>query len=183
MASWIGGNPTNDEMEVVMKILPILTLTLFIFTQASRADIIVTTKDGRDAILHDNGKWEFIKGRATNSENIAISIEDFYKTHLPVNFGIGRYYDEIQLTLFLRNNTDKTIKTWRAMLNVRNQYDKLLIKSQLTSGLLSIKPGQIENSDFTWKDNQFIDGELYDRLIDYDPANLRLSLTDIETIH
>ena len=183
MASWSGVNPIDGEMEVIMKILLILALTLFIFTQASHADdISATTKDGSDVILHDNGNLEFAKD-STNNENVAISIEDFYKTHLPADLGTGKYFDEVQLTLLIRNNTHKTIKSWSAMLNVKNKFDTLLVKYQLTSGILSIKPGQIERSDVIWKDNQFVDGDVYDELISYDIATLKLSLTDIEIIH
>lgn len=166
---------------VLMKILLILTLILFIFTQDSRADdITATTKDGRDVILHDNGNLVFVKDSTNN--NIAISIEDFHKTHFPADLSTGKYYDEVQLTVLIRNKTVKTIKSWSALLIVKNSFDGFLIKYQLPSGILSIKPGQIVSSVSIWRDDEFMDDDVYDKLMDYDPGNLKLSLTDIEII-
>jgi hypothetical protein len=146
-------------------------------------DINTTTKDGRAVILHDNGTWEFIKETPEQREIEPISIEDFVKEHLPENPDINRYSNYVQLTLMIKNNTEKLIKAWRATLVVENPFGDILFRIQLTDGTASIRPRQIEKANFAWEDNMFINDEPYDQLLSYDKDNLKIKLSEIKVVH
>ena len=167
-----------------MKYLILILLILFFVPTAivSAEDVIVETKDGSKVVLHEDGSWEY-GDAGINNQKGEIAIRKFSKTLLPTDVNAERYYDTAQLSLFIENNTGKTIKAWKAILGVMNPFGDMLFNCQLTAGVAAIIPGPAEESRFEWKDNPFMDGEAYDHLATYSTDNLKLSLTDIKIIH
>jgi len=172
--------------EADMKYLIIFLLIIVFVPTAivSAEDMIVETKEGSEVVLHEDGSWEYTKTNINNNnQNDKIAIRGFLKTPMPIDLDAGRYSNKVQLTLYIENNTSKMIKAWRATLNAENPFGDLLFKCQLTAGEAAIMPGQAEQSNFVWEDNQFTPGEIYDHVITYSEENLKLSLTDIKVIH
>lgn len=53
-----------------------LFLTLALSLPAMAADLTAVTSDGREVLLHDNGKWEFVKQEAAGEAKARLSLEN-----------------------------------------------------------------------------------------------------------
>ncbi len=61
-------------MEKIKRIIIILALSILLFSHTVNAeDIFATTDDGRKVILHDNGKWEFVREQKRAESKSALS--------------------------------------------------------------------------------------------------------------
>ena len=111
-----------------------------------------------------------------------LELVDFETKRLPVNYDASRYSAEAVLTLMVKNNTSQRIKAWKGLLIVKNAFGDVLFRVRLTDGTANIAPGQIAEASYSWEDNQFIDDEVYDKLVAYSKENLRLDLTEVQLI-
>lgn len=107
-----------------------------------------------------------------------LELISFNRTYLPKDYRVGRYSDELILTLILKNNTDKTIKAWRCFLVVKNPFGAILFETRLRDNVANIEPGEIGMAPFKWEDNQFINDEPFDKLMSYE--NLKLELQNVQ---
>lgn len=111
-----------------------------------------------------------------------LELVDFDVKDLPVNTNVSRYSAEAVLTLYVINNTTKRIKAWRALVVIKNAFGDVLFRTRLTDGTANIAIGGTEKASFRWKDNQFIAGEPYDKILSYSKENLKIELKDIKLI-
>jgi hypothetical protein len=111
-----------------------------------------------------------------------LELVSFQTKRLPVDYEASRFSPEAVLELSVRNNTSQRIKAWKALLTVKNAFGDVLFRVRLTDGTANIESGQSKKASFGWEDNQFIDGEPYDKLVAYSKENLRLELTEIQLI-
>lgn len=119
---------------------------------------------------------------AVTREGPDLELVDFETKRLPVNYDASRYSAEAVLTLMVKNNTSQRIKAWKGLLIVKNAFGDVLFRVRLTDGTANIAPGQIAEASYSWEDNQFIDDEVYDKLVAYSKENLRLDLTEVQLI-
>ena len=117
---------------------------------------------------------------ATDRNGPSLELVDFETKHLPVDVNVSRFSAEVVLTLKVRNNTQERIKAWKAVIIIKNAFGDLLFRVQLTDGTANIAPGQTRGASFSWEDNQFIDGEPYDKLVAYSKENMRVQLTEVQ---
>lgn len=110
----------------------------------------------------------------------ALELIDFDTKRLPVNYDVSMYSPEAVLTLKVRNNTQKRIKAWKAVVIIKNAFGDVLFRARLTDGTANIGPGETEQASFSWEDNQFIEDEPYDKLVAYSEENLRVELTEVQ---
>ena len=145
-------------------------------------NLMATLDDGRKVLLKENGTWEFISERKITSKGDILTLESFQKKVLYQDYDIGRYQDRVVLTLFVKNNSEREIKGWRALMTVKNPFGELLFDCELTAGDQKIKPGKTEKADFGWEDNPFIHDQPYDKLMGYSEENLKIELSNIQVI-
>lgn len=112
----------------------------------------------------------------------ALELVSFRKEMFPQDFSAGRLSDAVQLTLMLKNKTDKRIRAWKALLTVYNSFNEKLFSCELSSGRSDISLGKTEAAHFSWEDNIFINKEPYDYLSGYSAENLKLVLSDVKVV-
>ena len=95
----------------------------------------------------------------------------------------GRYSKAANLTLVVRNETAQTITAWRVQAQFLDPFGDELFQIQLTSGTSSIASGATGNAVFQFEDNQFIDGEGYDKLASYTPSNITIRFSNVRVVH
>lgn len=166
------------------RIINVITFSLVVSIAAIGVckDLTATLEDGRKVLLKDDGTWEFISKQGEVNNGGILTLERFKKKYIPQDYKNNRYSDEVQLILFVKNNSDKEIKAWKATMAVKNAFGELLLTSNLTSGASNIKPEKIEKATFGWEDNPFIDGEPYDKIMPYSEENLKIELSNIKVI-
>ena len=108
----------------------------------------------------------------------SLVLMDFAVVRLPQDYDENRYTDQAALVLEVGNNTDRWIKAWQAIIEVRNVFDDLLFHAQVTDGTTEIPPRDTETAVFTWEDNPFIEDEPFDYLTKFAKDNLRVSFTE-----
>ena len=113
---------------------------------------------------------------------IKLQLIDFDVKRLPVNYDVSRYRPKAILTLYLKNNTSKRIKAWKALIIVKNAFGDVLFRARLTDGSANIPPGGTEKASFSWEDNQFIDDEPYDKLVAYSKENIKIEIKEVQLI-
>ena len=113
---------------------------------------------------------------------IKLQLINFDVKRLPVNYDVSRYRPKAVLTLYLKNNTSKRIKAWRALIIVKNAFGDVLFRARLTDGSANIPPGGTEKASFSWEDNQFIDDEPYDKLVAYSKENIKIEIKEVQLI-
>lgn len=111
-----------------------------------------------------------------------LSLDSFSKTYLSRNPDAYEFSNRIRITLRIKNNGERRIKAWRAVLVVKNSFGDTILTSQITDGTANIIPGQVAEASYVWEDNQFIENEPYDRLMAYDSSNLNMYLKDIQIV-
>ena len=145
-------------------------------------DLTATLEDGRKILLKEDGTWEFVSEKKEVSKGEVLTLERFKMKYVPQDYESDRYSDEVRLILFVKNNSNKEIKAWKALMTGKNPFEEELFTCNLTSGASNIKPGKTEKATFGWEDNPFIDGQPYDKLMSYSEENLKIELSDIEVI-
>ena len=111
-----------------------------------------------------------------------LELVNFDVKGLPVNTDVSRYSAEAVLTLYVKNNTTKRIKAWKALVVIKNAFGDVLFRTRLTDGTANIAIGETEKASFSWEDNQFIVDEPYDKILSYSKENLKIELKDIKLI-
>ena len=120
---------------------------------------LITNNLKQDSKKHHKSKLELVK--------FDISV-------FPKDIEDGRFSDVVYLTLYVKNNTSKRIKAWRAHTIVKNSFGDVLLKLTLTDGSANIAPGATEAAPFGWENNPFISDEPYDKLTSYSKENLKV---------
>ncbi len=125
---------------------------------------------------------EQIKKVSKGASGKKLELVDFDVKGLPVNTDVSRYSAEAVLTLYVKNNTSKRIKAWKALVVIKNGFGDILFRTRLTDGTANIAPGATEKASFSWEDNQFISDEPYDKIMAYSKENLKIELKEIKLI-
>lgn len=144
-------------------------------------DILGATVDGRKVVLHSDGTWEF-KQRASLSGADALALYDFDKTDLAPEIGSEDRSKKVRLTLYVKNTNPKKVKAWKARLTVRNPFNEVLVQTALQEGGADLEPNAVQRVVVEWRDKEFDEEDIYDKLISFKKENLNLSLTDIQTV-
>lgn len=111
-----------------------------------------------------------------------LELVDFDVKQLGVDYEAMRMLPKVILNLHVKNNTNKKINAWRAILVVKNAFGDQLIKGQVTDGTADVYPGQVKEAAFGWEDNPFMENEPYDKISAYSKNNLNVSLVEIKLI-
>lgn len=164
------------------RIINVITFSLVVSIAAIGVckDLTATLEDGRKVLLKEDGTWEFMSKQLTKKD--VLSLESFIKVPIATDPMAGIYSDKVRLSLFVRNNTEKVIKGWKATMIVKNAFGDILFKTKLIAGQSKIESGEVEMADFSWEDNPFIPNEPYDHLVSYSDENLKIELSDIQVI-
>lgn len=120
---------------------------------------------------------------ASAHQNAPISFESHSIRALDVNVRAQRYSKAARLTLNVRNNTDQRVKGWRAWVRFTDPFGDELFDIQLTSGTADIAPGETGEARFEFEDNQFLDGEPYDKLVAYSAENITITADSVRVVH
>jgi len=152
----------------------------------------ITEVDGRWAKVRMEA-WIWLPSTAVDTSVQVVEVDvadrpslelvDFELHQVEVNYDAGRFNPELVMTMGLRNNTDKRITAWSAMLAIKNSFGEMLFQTGLRDGMADIAPGEIGDAIFRWEDDQFVDDEPYDRLSRYSKENLVLELSEIEVVY
>ncbi|MFA5138345.1 MAG: hypothetical protein WC728_03850 [Elusimicrobiota bacterium] len=92
------------------------------------------------------------------------------------------YSNAVSLTLKVENKGQKRITAWKALLVAKNAFGEELLEVQLSSNVSDIAPGAVEDAPFVWEDNQFSEGEPYDKLMSVSDENLKLELFNEQVV-
>ena len=98
-------------------------------------------------------------------------------------FSNDRPYRVARLKLTIRNNTSQFISAWRANVYFTDPFGDDMFQIQLTSGKADISPNDISEARFSFEDNQFIDGEAYDDLAQFNESAIGIRFEDIRVVN
>lgn len=140
-------------------IVIIVALTAFI-SQANAFEEKVTTTDGRIIILKDNGTYKIL-------EAVKANWQDYVQLEKSLFRNIKRDFSQvIDYMPNFKNLTSKTIVGIEFTTQFKNVFGKLV---QKLNGQMEeqIKAGKSSKNRlfYVFKNNQFIDGETYDKLL------------------
>ncbi len=135
-------------------------IALCFLTTASWADETVTTTDGRTIILKDDGTYEILASAKENWQDYLELEQSFFRR-------TERDYSQvIDFMPNFKNKTDRTIVGIEFIADFKNVFGKSVHKMK---GTMEQKIKAAKSSKnrlfYVFKDNQFIDGETYDKLL------------------
>lgn len=143
-----------------MRIIILGVIAFVLGTVAAAADEKVITTDGRAIILKDDGTYEITGLKKARWQDYVIVVGALFR-HTKRDFS-----QVIDFMPKFKNMSNKTIVGIEFTSTFRNVFGK---KIKVLSGTVeeSIKPGKISTARmfYVFKDNQFIDGEMYDKLL------------------
>lgn len=137
-----------------------ILVLLVMLSTAATADETITTRDGRVVVLKDNGTYEIqAENKAKWQDYVALEKALFRKTE-------RNYSQVIDYMPNFRNVSDKTIIGIEFLTDFRNVFDKSVKKLK---GTVEERIAPSKNSKnklfYAFKDNQFMTGETYDKLL------------------
>lgn len=148
--------------------------TFFVYAQEN---LIATTSEGRKVILKDDGTWSYMEEAEQN-----LTIVDFEVILREKNYKESRYNKDAVLILKVKNTSGQKISGYRINIQIQNGFGDILHTLQLTSGNSNLDNDEIEDANFVFEDNQFIDSEVYDSLSAYSKKNLKIIILNSKVI-
>jgi len=122
---------------------------------------VVQTTDGRSIDLKDDGTYAFIETLAPNQANYVEFKEPYFQHHVSE-------YDEksVRFMPIYENTSGKKIVGLKFKVEFRNAFGEEIASFDGDSDE-SIAPGQTSTASifYVFKDNQFIAGQMYDKLL------------------
>lgn len=156
-----------------------LFLFLFLFNSFFIfCDIKAITNDGKEVILKDDGTWQYVK-----NIKMELSLIDFNFMLREKDYNKDRYSNDVVIEFLLKNETDKIIKGYKILIEVKNSFGDLLNILEMISGDSILNVNESKADCFLFEDNQFIDDEVYDNFTVYNKENLILTLTKCQVIY
>jgi len=148
--------------------------TFFVYAQEN---LIATTSEGRKVILKDDGTWSYMEEAEQN-----LTIVDFEVILREKNYKESRYNKDAVLILKVKNTSGQKISGYRINIQIQNGFGDILHTLQLTSGNSNLDNDEIEDANFVFEDNQFIDSEVYDSLSAYSKKNLKIIILNSKVL-
>ena len=147
----------------------IFTIIIILFSVITFADTTVTTDDGKKVILKSNGTWEYKEKESGNNEfkyaEDAVHIWDVSLFHWEKNYKINRYSNCVALAFHYKNITHKKIVGIEVQCIIKNPFNKILLDKIFQDEVVVEPMGKLKKKMFwTFEDNEFINGQPYDRL-------------------
>jgi len=143
-----------------MKLLFLVIIAFVLGTGFAEADEKVTTTDGRVVMLKDDGTYKIMSVKKARWQNyLGVTGELFRRTKRD-------YAQVIDYMPKFKNTSNKTIIGIEFTTTFKNVFGKVV---KVISGTVEekIDAGKLSTAGtfYVFKDNQFIDGEIYDKLL------------------
>ncbi|QEN06801.1 hypothetical protein EXM22_01890 [Oceanispirochaeta crateris] len=167
----------NGTKMIKIVIFFIVFLWVGLFSLNAEENLIATTSEGKKVILNTDGTWSYI-----NETEQKITIVDFDIILRDKNYDESRYNKDAILNLKVKNISGNKIGGYRITVKMENGFGDLLHTLKLTSGNSVLDNDEIDNANFVFKDNQFIDDEVYDDLSAYSKNNLIITIVDSQVL-
>jgi hypothetical protein len=165
----------EDKMRKICACMVFFFFCLFYL--AAEEDLIATTPEGKKVILKEDGTWSYIKEIEQK-----LSIIDFDIFLRDKNYDENRYNKDVVLNLKVKNTSGFKISGYRINIQIENGFGDLLHTLQLTSGNSVLDIDEVDDANFVFEDNQFIDDEVYDNLSAYSKNNLMITIIDSKVL-
>jgi len=148
-------------------------LSISLFSLFAQENLTAITTEGKNVLLKDDGTWAYIKDTEQK-----LALIDFDVINRDINYDESRYKKDVVLNLKIKNISGFKIIGYRVNIKITNGFGDLLHTLQLTSGKSVLENNEIDDANFVFEDNQFIDNEAYDNLSAYSKDNLIISISD-----
>lgn len=110
-----------------------------------------------------------------------IEITSFEKEKLSGRYDIvmRRFRKKVRLKIFCKNNAEKKISAWEALLSIKNPAGKKIFTINVVSKEAHVKPGEEQEIDLQFEEEQFKNKEAFAYFESAKPENLRIKLSEI----
>jgi len=116
-----------------------------------------------------------------NAAPTIIEITSFEKEKITGRYDVimRRFRKKVRLKIVCRNNAEKKISNWEALLNIKNPAGKKIFTINVVSKEAHLKPGEEQEIDLQFEEEQFKNKDAFAYFEAAKPENLRIKLSEI----